>query len=144
MNAVFLIARHFVEGNVYVPFLLFMCLCQRDVAFMCAYVSVHVQVSWHWRASSTLALLSVLILCMTCVCVWVLASHGIHTEAKKTCCVSIFYFHLVWGRLSSPHLHLAAGVLGWHTCATAHKLYVGSGNSDSGPQTFVESIYPGA
>lgn len=45
IETVFLIARHLVEGNVYVPFLLFMCLCQRGIDFVCAYVSVHVQVS---------------------------------------------------------------------------------------------------
>lgn len=36
MNTVFLIARHFVEGNVYVPFILFMSLCQRGIDFTCA------------------------------------------------------------------------------------------------------------
>ena len=36
MNTVFLIARYFVEGNVYIPFLLFMCLCQKGIDFTCA------------------------------------------------------------------------------------------------------------
>lgn len=101
-NTAFLIARHFVEGNVYIPFLLFMCLCQRGIAFMCAYVSVQVQVSWHWRASSTLALLSVLILCMTCVCMSACEPWHTYRSQEDMLCVNLLLPSCLRQTLQSP------------------------------------------